>query len=161
MCLFLCLQTSSAFCAGLSPLFCAGSPSVGSLPPLLRAGPSVTPPPPPSRVQVPPQWVLAPPSPVCRSSALCHPPLCAGFSTPPFCAGSPSAGSSFSLSLSLPLCAGTSLCAGLSTPPPLFFFCAGSPVEGSSPLLLCAGLFLSLPLCAGSPSVGSFPTPSL
>ena len=42
-CLFLCLQTSRAFCAGLSLPFLCRFPSVGSLPSLLRAGPSLNP----------------------------------------------------------------------------------------------------------------------
>ena len=40
VCLFLCLQTSRAFCAGLSPpCLCRFPPSVGSLPSFLRAVP--------------------------------------------------------------------------------------------------------------------------
>ena len=165
MCLFRCLQTSRAFCAGLSPpLFCAGSPSVGSLPSFLRAGPSVNPPlcagspsvgtcpflscvqvfrplspPPPLCVQDPPQRVVPPLSRFCVQVplSLCRSPsLCAGLPTlpPPLCAGSPSVGSSLSLCVQVP----PSLCAG---PPPPSVCSSPTPSVGcvQSPLLFCLG----------------------
>ena len=100
-------------------------------------------------MQVPPQLVLAPFSPVCRSSAPCHPPLSAG---------SPSEGTSPSQSVP---CAGPPLCAVLSTP-----FCAGSPSVGSSSSDSSVQVPLSVEIfyppppapCAGSPSGGSSPS---
>ena len=156
----------------VNPLSVCRFPLSGYLPlSLLCAGlpPSVTPP----LCAGSPQWVLAPFSPVCRSSALCHPP------PPPPCVQDPPqrvvpplsrlcvqvslcAGLPLSVQVSLSLCRSPSLCAGLSTPlfvqdPPLWVVPSLALCRSPS---LCAGLSTP-PLCAGSPSVGSSPTPSV
>ena len=160
--LFLCLGPPALFCAGVSfplfdrcvssfvcrrpalsvqgcpPLVCAGSPSVGSLPSFLRAGPSVNPPlcagspsvgtcpflscvqvfrplSPHLCVQDPPQRVDPPLSRFCVQVSLCRSPsLCAGLSTPLFVQDPP-----LWVVPSLSLCAGLPLSVQVYIPPSL------------------------------------------